>query len=226
MTGDPRHFESIGNRLGFRAIPSGDDEINLVWRGGRFPALLCLGIACFLLLLSIPVFLAIHAQGLDSAVGNLWYFPAMNAVLFGVVVFLLTLKRAIRIDRRAGKVYLSRSSLLMRRRLTLDFDEVRAVRLGDDQVYSGFAVAGSTAGQKSFPARSLRLVLSGPQSVLLDRGGGKRLEELAARIGRFMDKPVEAPPPGSPPASGGVDRPPDSSYKQGVVRVSSPNPAK
>ena len=203
MTGDPRHFESIGNRLGFRAIPSGDDEIHLVWRGGRFPALLCLGIGCFLLLLSVPVFLAILAQGLDSAVGNLWYFPAMNVVLFGVVLFLLTLKRTIRIDRRAGRVQLSRTSLFMRRRLTLEFDEVRAVSVADDEVYSGFAVAGSTAGQKSFPARSLRLRLAGSQSVLLDRGGGRRLDELAERIGRFMDKPVEAVPRGSPAASGG-----------------------
>jgi len=203
MTGDPRHFESIGNRLGFRAIPSGDDEIHLVWRGGRFPALLCLGIACFLLLLSVPVFLAILAHGLDSSVGNLWYFPAMNVVLFGVVVFLLTLKRTIRIDRRAGSVRLARTSLFMRRRLTLEFHEVRAVRVADDQVYSGFAVAGSTAGQKSFPARSLRLLLAGSQSVLLDRGGGRRLDELAERIGRFMGKPVEAVPRGSPAASGG-----------------------
>ena len=203
MTGDPRHFESIGNRLGFRAIPSGDDEIHLVWRGGRFPAFLCLGIAAFLLLLSVPVFLAILAHGLDSAVGNLWYFPAMNAVLFKVAVFLLTLKRTIRIDRGAGKVHLSRTSLFMRRRLTLEFDEVRAVSVADDQVYSGFAVAGSTAGQKSFPARSLRLVLSGSQSVLLDRGGGRRLDELAARIGRLMDKPVEAVPRGSPATPGG-----------------------
>ena len=203
MTGDPRHFESIGNRLGFRAIPSGDDEIHLVWRGGRFPALLCLGIACFLLLLSVPVFLAILAHGLDSSVGNLWYFPAMNVVLFGVVVFLLTLKRTIRIDRRAGTVHLSRTSLFMRRRLILEFDEIRSVRVADDQVYSGFAVAGSTAGQKSFPARSLRLLLAGSQSVLLDRGGGRRLDELAERIGRLMDKPVKAVPRGSPAASRG-----------------------
>lgn len=191
MTGDPRHFESIGNRLGFHPEPSDEHELHLVWRGGRFPALLCLGIACFLLLLSVPVLLAIRAQGLDSSVGNLWYFPAMNGVLFGVAVFLLTLRRTIRIDRRAGRVVLSRSSLLMRRRLAVEFDEVRAVSLGEDQVYSGFAVAGSTAGQKSFPARSLRLLLPGARSVLLDRGGGKRLEELAGRIGRFMDKPVE-----------------------------------
>ncbi len=202
MTGDPRHFESIGNRLGFRAQPSGDHELNLVWRGGRFPALLCLGIAVFLLLLSVPVFLAILAQGLDSTVGNLWYFPTMNAVLFGVVLFLLTLKREIRIDRRAGTVSMRRSSLLMRRRLTVEFDEVRALRVADDEVYSGFAVAGSTAGQKSFPARSLRLLLSGSRSVLLDRGGGRRLDELAARIASFMDKPVERVPRDSSAAPG------------------------
>ena len=184
-------------------MPSSEDEFHLVWRGGRFPALLCLGIASFLLLLSVPVFLAIRTHGLDSTVGNLWYFPAMNAVLFGVAGFLLTLKRTIHIDRRAGTVHLSRTSMLMRRRLTLEFDEVRALRVADDQVYSGFAVAGSTAGQKSFPARSLRLVLSGPQSVLLDRGGGRRLDQLAERIGRFMDKPVDAAPRGTPPAPGG-----------------------
>lgn len=192
MTGDPRHFESIGNRLGFRAEPAGADEIRLVWRGGRFPAALCFGIAVLLLLLSAPVFQAIRAQGLHSPAGNLWYFPAMNAVLFGVALFLLTLKRAIRIDRRAGKVHMTRASLLGRRRLTLDFDEVRGLRLADDQVYSGYAVAGSTAGRKSFPARSLRLLLSDSRSVLLDRGGGKRLADLAERIGRFMDKPVES----------------------------------
>ncbi len=203
MIGDPRHFESIGNRLGFRPVPSGDDEIRLVWRGGRFPALLCLGVACFLLLLSVPVALAIHAQGFNSAVGNLWYFPAMNVVLFAVVVFLLTLKRAIRIDRCAGKIFLSRSSLLMRHRLILEFDDIQAVSLDDDDVYSGFAVAGSTAGQKSFPAPSLRLRLSGSQSVLLDRGSGKHLEKLADRIGCFMNKPVEGVLLGSTLAPGG-----------------------
>ena len=143
-------------------------------------------------MLSAPVFQAIRAQGLHSPVGNLWYFPAMNAVLFGVALFLFTLKRAIRIDRRSGKVHMTRASLLGRRRLTLDFHEVRGLRLADDQVYSGYAVAGSTAGRKSFPARSLRLLLSDSRSVLLDRGGGKRLEDLAQRIGRFMDKPVES----------------------------------
>ena len=150
----------------------------------------------------MPVFLAIRAHGLDSAVGNLWYFPAMNVVLFGVVLFLFTLKRTIRIDRRARTVSLTRSSLFMRRRLTLGFDEVTGLRVADDQVYSGFAVAGSTAGKKSFPARSVRLLLAGSGSVLLDRGGGRRLDDLAARMGEFMGKPVDAVPPRARPAAG------------------------
>ena len=155
----------------------------------------------------MPVFLAIRAHGLDSAVGNLWYFPAMNVVLFGVVLFLFTLKRTIRIDRRARTVSLTRSSLFMRRRLTVGFDEVASLNVADDQVYSGFAVAGSTAGEKSFPARSVRLlladtVLADPGSVLLDRGGGRRLDDLAARIGEFIGKPVDAVPPRARPAAG------------------------
>lgn len=150
----------------------------------------------------MPVFLAIRAHGLDSAVGNLWYFPAMNVVLFGVVLFLFTLKRTIRIDRRARTVSLTRSSLFMRHRLTVGFDEVASLKVADDQVYSGFAVAGSTAGEKSFPARSVRLLLAGSGSVLLDRGGGRRLDDLAARVGEFIGKPVDAVPPRARPAAG------------------------
>ena len=185
MTGDPRHFESIGSRLGFRAEPSADGEISLVWRGGRFPAVLCLGLAAFLLLLSVPVFLAIRTQGLDSAVGNLWYFPTMNVVLFGVALFLLTLKRVIRIDRRAGKVYMTRSSLLMRRRLTVEFDEVRALRVADDQVYSGFAVAGSTGR-----AEVVSCPLTSPAPVRLAVGAARPGRQQAARRARGAHRPL------------------------------------
>lgn len=190
MMGDPREFESIGSRLGFRTVFADHDRIHLVWRGGRFPALLCLGIAVFLLLLSVPVFQAIRSQGLSSPVGSLWYFPVMNGLLFGVVFFLLSLKRVILVDRAAGKVWLTKSNLWSRRQLTIDFDEVEALRLGNDQVYSGFAVAGSTAGEKSFPALSLRLVLSRSQSVLLERGAGRKTRELGMRLADFMSKPL------------------------------------
>ena len=190
MVGDPGKFESIGSRLGFRTRVANSDQILLVWHGGRFPAFLCLGVAAFLLLLSVPVFQAIRIHGLDSAVGSLWYFPVMNVVLLGVVGFLLSLKRAILVERAAGEISLMKRSLWSRRKLIVDFNEVEAIQLGNDQVYSGFAVAGSTAGQKSFPALSLRLILADSQSVLLERGTGQRTRELAARLGEFIGKPV------------------------------------
>ena len=192
MVGNPRDFESIGSRLGFRLLVANHDQIHLVWRGGRFPAFLCLGVAVFLLLLSIPVFQAIRIHGLDSAVGSLWYFPVMNVVLLGVVVYLLSMKRVILVDRATDRITLTKRNLWSRRRLTVDFDEVEAIRLGNDQVYSGFAVAGSTAGAKSFPALSLRLILPDSQSVLLERGAGRMTRELATRLGEFMGKPVRS----------------------------------
>lgn len=190
MVGDPGEFESIGSRLGFRTRVANSDQIHLVWHGGRFPAFLCLGVATLLLLLSVPVYQAIRIHGLNSAVGSLWYFPVMNVVLLGVVGFLLSLERTILVDRAKGKISLTKRNLWSRRKLIVDFDEVEAVRLGDDQVYSGFAVAGSTAGQKSFPALSLRLLLLNSQSVLLERGAGQRTRELATRLGEFIGKPI------------------------------------
>jgi len=114
----------------------------------------------------------------------------MNGVLLGVVAFLLSLKRTILVDRTAGKIWLTKRNLWSRRQLIVDFDEVEAIRLGNDQVYSGFAVAGSTAGAKSFPALSLRLILPDSQSVLVERGAGRTTRELATRLGEFMEKPV------------------------------------
>jgi len=191
MVGDPGHFESIGSRLGFRTQIANDDQIRLVWYGGRFPAFLCLGVAAFLLLLSVPVYQAIRIHGLNSPVGSLWYFPVMNVVLLGVVGFLLSLKRVIAVDRVAGEISLTKRNLWSRRQLIVNFEEVQAIRLGNDQVYSGFAVAGSTAGEKSFPALSLRLVLPGSKSVLLERGAGRRTRELATRLSAFIGKPVQ-----------------------------------
>ena len=190
MVGDPGEFESIGSRLGFRPLVANHDQIHLVWRGGRFPALLCLGVAAFLLLLSVPVFQAIRIHGLDSAVGSLWYFPVMNVVLLGVVAYLLSMKRVVWVDRATGKISLTKSNLWSERKLSINFDEVKAIRLANDQVYSGFAVAGSTAGEKSFPALSLRLILTDSQSVLLERGAGRNTRELATRLGEFLGKPV------------------------------------
>lgn len=190
MVGDPRQFESIGSRLGFSTRVANNEEIHLVWHGGRFPAFLCLGVAAFLLVLSIPVYQAIQIHGLNSAVGSLWYFPVMNVVLLGVAGFLLSLKRVIVVERATGKISLTKRNLWSRCKLVVDFAEVEAIRLANDQVYSGFAVAGSTAGEKSFPALSLRLMLPDSQSVLLERGAGHRIRDLATLLGEFIGKPV------------------------------------
>lgn len=164
--------------------------MELVWRGGRFPGWLCLGIAVLLSLLSVPVVQAIRMHGFGSPVGSLWYFPVMNVVLLGVSAFLLSLKRLIVVDRKARQVVLLRKNLWSRRRLAVGFGEIEAVRLGNDQVYSGFAVAGSTAGEKSFPALSVRLLLCGSRSVLLERGAGQKTRALAGRLAAFIDKPL------------------------------------
>ena len=78
--------------------------------------------------------------------------------------------------------------------LTLDFVDIEKLKLGADQVYSGFAVAGSSAAQ-SFPVPSLRLVIKRGASVLLDRGGFKRLETLGRGIGERIGRPLEVETP-------------------------------
>lgn len=189
MEGNPRHFESIGNRLGFKVVEEKADRLCLVWRGPLFPSLLCLGISLALLFISVPVFQAIRLQGLESRVASLWYFPLMNAALLGVSAFLLSLKREITLDHGSHDAVMSKRSLFRRQQLVVEFEEIAALQSGHDQVYSGLGVAGSTAGE-SFPANSLRLLLANGESVLIDRGGKRRLEELGERLGRFLDKPL------------------------------------
>jgi hypothetical protein len=69
-------------------------------------------------------------------------------------------------------------------------NEIADLRLGTDAVYSGIAVAGTTQGQSHFPAFSLRLRLTEGGTVLLDRAGTKRLENLAECLSRVLDKPI------------------------------------
>jgi hypothetical protein len=78
-------------------------------------------------------------------------------------------------------------------RLSIAYHEIKKLRLGVDQVYSGFAVAGSSAAQ-SFPVPSLRLLAAGGESILLDRGSLRRLEELARRVSNLIDKPLDVDP--------------------------------
>jgi hypothetical protein len=190
MQGDPRHFESVGSRFGFQVEAESPEELRLVWRGSRFPAFLCLGISLALLSLSVPIAQAIALHGLGSRVGSLWYFPVMNSILFAVAIFLISLNRRIRVDRKARRFSLSKGSLFGSRKLIADLNEISDLRLGTDAVYSGIAVAGTTQGQSYFPAWSLRLRLTQGGTVLLDRAGTKRLENLAECLSRVLDKPI------------------------------------
>jgi hypothetical protein len=189
MEGHPTDFETIGSRLGFQIKEQSGDHLQMVWHGTRFPGLLCLGVSSALLLLSVPIVEAIRLRGLKSPAGPLWYFPVMNFILLGVAVFLLSRQRTITFDKRSGTVTLSKRGLFLRKELIVDFDKIASLKLVTDQVYSGLGVAGSTAGQ-GFPALSLRLVLESGETILLDRGGRRRLEELGVRLSDFLGKRV------------------------------------
>ncbi|HEX2230475.1 MAG TPA: hypothetical protein VHM64_25365 [Candidatus Binatia bacterium] len=193
MIGNPAEFEAIGSRLGFRILEESPERLTLVWKGPRFPAFLCLGIALLLALISVPIAQAIYLNGFSSRAASLWYFPLMNVILFGIAVYLLAQQRTITIDNTRRTVSLRKRSLFKSVSLTLPFSEVENVKLPRDQVYSGFAVAGSSAAQ-SFPVPSLRLAVRGGKSVLLDRGGARRLEELGEKIARRLGKALEKDP--------------------------------
>jgi hypothetical protein len=193
MQGDPAQFEAIGNRLGFGVFEETAQKLCLVWRGPRFPAFLCLGIALLLLLISVPIAYAIHLNGFVGAAGSLWYFPLMNLILFGISLYLLFQKRTIIIDNSSQQLTLQKRSLHHTSLLSITFREIQKVNLGLDQVYSGFAVAGSSSAQ-TFPVPSLRLVAMGGESILLDRGSLRRLEELARRVSNRVDKPLDVDP--------------------------------
>ena len=190
MEGNPSDFETIGNRLGFRIAQADEHCLRLSWQGPKFPAFLCLGIALSLMVVSLPIFEAIRLRGFVGPAAALWYFPLMNLVLFGISLYLLSLRRAVTFDGDSRRVVLARKTLFRKRRLGLRFGDVQAVKLGWDQVYSGFAMAGSSAAQ-TFPVPSLRLIAAGGQSILLDRGSRRKLEALGKLITERMQKPLE-----------------------------------
>lgn len=193
MEGNPTQFEAIGNRLGFRVLEETDKKLSLVWQGPRFPAFLCLGIAVLLLSVSLPILYAIYLNGFVGAAGSLWYFPLMNLILFGISFYLLSQKRTIIIDNSAQQVTLKKRSLYQTTLLSVAYLEIKRLKLGVDQIYSGFAVAGSSAAQ-TFPVPSLRLFAMGDESILLDRGSLRRLEELGRRVSGRLNKPLEVDP--------------------------------
>jgi hypothetical protein len=193
MEGHPEQFEAIGNRLGFRVVADTARELRLVWQGARFPALLCLGIALLLLFVSIPILQAIRLRGFVGPAGALWYFPLMNLILLGISLYLLSQKRTIVVDEIRHQVTLIRRTVYVTTTFSTSYAEIAKVRLGIDRVYSGFAVAGSSAAE-SFPVPALRLIMTGGQSVLLDRGSRKKLQELGKRISCRLMKPFEVDP--------------------------------
>src|SRR5262245_7648389 len=190
MIGDPAQFEAIGNRLGFRVIEQTPQRLRLLWQGPRFPAFLCLGIALLLLSVSVPIVQALHVRGFVGPAASLWYFPLMNLILFGIAIFLVTQRRVIEIDVATRKISLQRRSFYRTIHLTAAFEEITAFKIAADQVYSGFALAGSTATQ-TFPIPALRMISTSGQSVLLDRGSVRRLKENAKLISERSEKPLE-----------------------------------
>jgi hypothetical protein len=193
MESQPADFEAIGNRLGFQLVRDDSRVFRLIWRGPRFPAFLCLGMALVLLFISVPIVEALRLRGFVGAAGSLWYFPLMNLILFGIAVYLLSQKRVIQVDGSTRALTLNRRSLLRTRRLSLPSADIDKVQLTMDRVYSGFAVAGSSAAE-SFPVPSLRLVTVNGESILLDRGNRKRLAELGKRIAERLGKPLVIDP--------------------------------
>ena len=190
MEGDPAQFEVIGSRLGFRVAEEGQEKLTLVWQGARFPAFLCLGIGITLLILSVPILEAIRQRGFEGPAISLWYFPPMNLILLGISFYLLSLKRTILFDHSHRQIVLHKGNIFRSTRLCLSYGEVAALKLGVDQVYSGFALAGSSASE-SYPVPSLRLVLKSGETVLLERGGIRRLQDLARRLSSLVGKPLE-----------------------------------
>jgi len=190
MQGQPRHFESVGSRLGFQVREETPARLLLSWQGARFPGWLCLGLALALLFVSLPIIAAIRLKGFASRVGALWYFPFMNLMLLGIGAFLVSVRRSIVLDRESAQVLLTKTTLINRRLLRLAFADITHFKVGVDQVYSGAGVAGSTMGQSYFPVHSLRLVLTGGETVLLDRGSERRMESLGEKLSRFSERPL------------------------------------
>ena len=193
MIGDPAQFEAIGNRLGFRAAEETPRKLLLKWQGARFPAFLCLGIALLLLFVSVPIVEALRLRGFVGPAGSLWYFPVMNLILFGISVFLITQRRTIEVDGEARRITLCRQSLYRTISFAASYEEIDKVTLRVDQVYSGFAIGGSTAAQ-SFPIPALRLMLKSGDNVLLDRGSFRKLADLGKLVSERITKPLEIDP--------------------------------
>ena len=201
MIGDPAQFEAIGNRLGFRVVQETPRSLLLRWQGARFPAFLCLGIALLLLFISVPIGEALRLRGFAGPASSLWYFPVMNLILFGIAAFLITQRRTIEVAGDAHQVTLRRQSLYRTITFAATFEEISKISLRIDQVYSGFAIGGSTAAQ-SFPVPALRLVLKNGANVLLDRGSFRKLADIGRLISARTNTSLEIDPQLQPKTDG------------------------
>jgi hypothetical protein len=188
VRGNPAEFEAIGSRLGFQIVEDNGPVLKLLWQGARFPAFLCVGIAVALTFISVPIIEAIRLRGFTGPASSLWYFPVMNLILFGISLYLLFMKRTIVFDDEKQQINLTKKGLFREVRFTIGYSEIEVIRVGIDQVYSGFGVAGSSAAQ-SFPVPSIRLRLTGGDTVLVDRAGARRLKTLAERLCQRLGKP-------------------------------------
>jgi hypothetical protein len=193
MDGNPAEFEALGNRLGFLIVEKTPEKLRLLWQGARFPAFLCLGLALLLLFVSVPIVQALRLRGFVGPASSLWYFPLMNLILFGISIHLMSQRRTIVIEQSAQRVTLSRYNLYRTIVFSVNYREIVKVQLGMDQVFSGFAIAGSSAAV-SFPVPALRLLLAGGKSVLLDRGSSKKLRDLGQQICERLNKQLDIDP--------------------------------
>jgi hypothetical protein len=117
----------------------------------------------------------------------------MNLVLFGIAIFLITQRRTIVVDSSAKSFELCRQSLYRKTRLFASFDEIGNITLSIDQVFSGFAIGGSTSAE-SFPVPALRIHFTGVEAALLDRGSVRRLEDAGKKIAARIGKPLKIAP--------------------------------
>ncbi|HWH78186.1 MAG TPA: hypothetical protein VNT76_12475, partial [Candidatus Binatus sp.] len=77
--------------------------------------------------------------------------------------------------------------------LSASYEEIIDVRLGIDELESGFSLGGSTAALK-FPVPALRLGLPNGDNVLLDRGSYRKLAELGKLASERIAKPLAIDP--------------------------------
>jgi hypothetical protein len=132
-------------------------------------------------------------RGFAGPAGSLWYFPVINQILFGIALFLITQSRTIEVDSDTRMLTLRRQSLYRTITFAANYEEISKITLGSDQVYSGFAIGGSTAAQ-SFPVPALRLVLKSGENVLLDRGSFRKLADIGGLVRERVTTSLEIDP--------------------------------